>query len=1697
MGSLQAVQIFLRQRFTHWRMCLNLSFPILPVIHFLLCLPEAAKAGAEITYESAPQPVFADRFIYSSIANQVINAKKNGEKTLWPEPDTFYSEQRLDGDVSRESRLIIDDARNHSRIHLILNPAQIKKVLNSSPGKSWAVAVVDNLLQSLLKLKESPSTDPEDSETYQPMVTAAAGSGDDDEGENVGGSSIRLYYSAPSFTYQPEPVEWVSGEIAEHKIDLLRDILQRLDIALADGHRDLILMLRDRLMIVLADMRDMCPFITSVILSPGNHSLAQPDNISPYLMQMQRIYHQASSILSSLNHDTGYARQTPTSKTNPAASQKNTDNAVSDYAAVGYSVTPSNSGEADNNPGDDSRNKKPGNTEEDPQSLQVCEQCNTPLTEQNTVAARQKSTLQQQPLLCDDCWDYEESCVTGLGEEVKSKNADAPLLTEVTMEDDSEDEDFSGSSQSYQQLIDDFLEIPVEDHLPLPEACRLNLSQTMKEGLEKEGLEKVRALLNRTVFNWIYKKDPDDARKEFLEVEIYASAHGIELSVFVKNWIGLWWYKQIFNSRNEYKARLLALLYNYEEESNDDLVSLQKLLTEGALIGFEDFADFKLSDSITKRCNVFTAVSFTVVDQFRYCCFDKQIVDASFSIHRGIKGIAFRNLLSNLIYFLVDEYSANGAKYKRIIVDKFRKSNSFHELELSIPGKEETFVPISHKTYNYLLGFTKLGFFRGYNSKILPIIYFDIVKTLLHQPVLTVLEKQEIGKCYRLLADYYPISRKGAYTWYKKLLMYSAAAREAQALVEYWTPINVLFAHHWEENYREVDELSKQKEDEKTKPASCETSTHNIEEAIAAFDDERARVMIGIERVWQEHAWTLMHEFDDSFDMGFLAESKRQAAWKTARVVKNKLLLPALALTLGMDEMSARTSSREVWKRARDLLARAEFQEQEVNDEFRLRLRCLFNSMGHVYTLLAMSAPVSFKSQFEEKAKVWFGLKRIDTKWDRQRLPKPVKTTAADAKFRLNPDAKPFIPHFSLGQAMPLEPTHLPRLQKTSDWINKAFGQFRNQQFQDSEREFRSILQTAGLGKSKKNTAIIGLARSLQKQTLEKTKEACTLLEELKRNSATDFYGASRIPALDHTLSLCKKKLGQFNEAERLLLAISKKYTKAGEGELCKPCGQHDIDLALARLWLVMGKNKRAEALLLAMSDKAPEADEASLCVPCGQHDIDLDLARAWQATSKYKRAEALLLAMSNKAPKTDEADLCVPCGQHDIDLTLARLWESMGEHKRAEALLLAMSNKDPEALLVMSDNDPKIYEAKLCRPCGQRGVDLTLARVWECMGEYKRAETLLLAMSDKDPEAGEVELCKPCGQHEIDLTLAGLWQVMGKIRRAEALLLAMSDKDPEAGEVELCKPCGQYRVDLALVRLWEVMGEYERAEALLLTMSDKDPKAGEVELCKPCGRHNVDLTLVRVWEYIGKYKKAETLLLAMSDKAPEADEATLCKPCGQHGIDLTLARLWGGIGKYERAEALLLAMSDKAPEADEAKLCKSCGQHDIDLALVRIWQDMDKTNQPEKLLTSCLQSSYSGECELAQLYMYSSSKEFIERVAELKDSSNKCLTISIYYFNKACQQISRGELSQSNDYLRLALEHVDKALKDYRPTAAAYSQKAHCLRMMNKSKWRPWFIKAYSLDPNRVLQHKTENWRKTERNALEVIKVKKGRSTH
>ena len=143
------------------------------------------------------------------------------------------------------------------------------------------------------------------------------------------------------------------------------------------------------------------------------------------------------------------------------------------------------------------------------------------------------------------------------------------------------------------------------------------------------------------------------------------------------------------------------------------------------------------------------------------------------------------------------------------------------------------------------------------------------------------------------------------------------------------------------------------------------------------LNNPRLRACIGIERIWEEYAWTELHQFDDCFRTQVMPTSLRADAEQWIKDAREFFILPSLAYCLGLDQIHLHIKPEAVQEGALRLVAQPEVAQPSVNQEIRFRLRCLFSSMGHTYSLSAMACPDQ-AGQLMQSARKWYGFKTID-----------------------------------------------------------------------------------------------------------------------------------------------------------------------------------------------------------------------------------------------------------------------------------------------------------------------------------------------------------------------------------------------------------------------------------------------------------------------------------------------------------------------------------------------------------------------------------------------------------------------------------------------------------------------------------------------------------------------------------------------
>ena len=142
------------------------------------------------------------------------------------------------------------------------------------------------------------------------------------------------------------------------------------------------------------------------------------------------------------------------------------------------------------------------------------------------------------------------------------------------------------------------------------------------------------------------------------------------------------------------------------------------------------------------------------------------------------------------------------------------------------------------------------------------------------------------------------------------------------------------------------------------------------------LNNPKLKACIGIERIWEECAWTELHQFDDCFKSRAMPESIRPEAQKWITMARECYIMPSLAYCLNLDQICARIEPEAVCAAVLQLVELPELAQPDINQEIRFRLRCLFSSMGHTYSLCAMANPPQSR-QLMEVARKWYGFKVI------------------------------------------------------------------------------------------------------------------------------------------------------------------------------------------------------------------------------------------------------------------------------------------------------------------------------------------------------------------------------------------------------------------------------------------------------------------------------------------------------------------------------------------------------------------------------------------------------------------------------------------------------------------------------------------------------------------------------------------------
>ena len=987
------------------------------------------------------------------------------------------------------------------RVYLSVISGQFHAVLvqpdfSDTQPSDWLNAITDSLLLLLQSLQERYlSLDlPEISASSSFVASGGSGGGDDDDGHN-NNCPLKFYYvnpKEPSKFYRLS-CQALTEPTINKKLKLLQSVRLRLQQAIASGNRDLALILRDRVMVISADIADL-----STLLFATFNTGRFGESLSPAPVIDDAPYSEGwgewsgSEVLSTPFYNNGQAggRKVPKGSGTPPPGKSE--------AAPTDKVDSVNDGKSPpDKPGDGAQRNDKGDEKGSDEGKG---------NDQNDEDPNPKKTDDQKEFQCYLQMDFNE-------------------------------------------LLEVFLAIPTEDYqLVNPEnwfrkVCEAPFLES-KEGVSSPG-EKAKLRLDMAVIRYKESGNKDQARKDFQAAQGLAISADKDLSDYIRGWLAMQAFKKTLDGLTAASDCNILFAFHYFTGMNHDLVTLILLLHFGCLPGYEEFLNFgRAFDTMAhmryrsgNEYIVYTPVSFTPQDRIRFYLWDGESAEKYFQYSAKLTEDAklFSALvLQELMTWGNYNYGEFFKKIKKAsisltlyqnVCEVFKSLCSFMYMSNDYTDRDCEKEAKDLRSRNKSV-FQHCGGSRLYTGVLVPFFYF--IEAMTYIGLLGTKDcrihprKKKSMLCraareFAKAAEYAPNHWYSVFTHYLKGGMLSASARAAKNLSAFWQDKNDLVAMYWldlaerlsgsqEDDGRwapppvcedydidralafigdkgfsesaasntpgksrqkknmikassskksaalasdrdshcrnqeiespvghkkrgasdkvQVDEKSLSIMEEPSSPEGWEVKSRagwvkpherfqykhrsqNVQEALQQislarencdtdkerliykkiFDQPANNLWLGIERIWEEYAWTHLRVFERCFAEGGMVYSDKKMALQYATLSKNDYLLPALARILGVDTFDSRIQPESVRDIAWQTLQRPEYSEQAINSELRFRLRCLFSSIGHTYSLMAMANPAHSKS-LGSIARQWFDLKRIDTSYSPERLTK-------------------------------------------------------------------------------------------------------------------------------------------------------------------------------------------------------------------------------------------------------------------------------------------------------------------------------------------------------------------------------------------------------------------------------------------------------------------------------------------------------------------------------------------------------------------------------------------------------------------------------------------------------------------------------------------------------------------------------------
>ena len=150
------------------------------------------------------------------------------------------------------------------------------------------------------------------------------------------------------------------------------------------------------------------------------------------------------------------------------------------------------------------------------------------------------------------------------------------------------------------------------------------------------------------------------------------------------------------------------------------------------------------------------------------------------------------------------------------------------------------------------------------------------------------------------------------------------------------------------------------------------------------LNNNNYKICVGVERIWEEYAWTELHQFQECFDQRYVPEHLTSKVDDWIRKVRTGFILPSLGHILGMDQINENITPDAVKERVDSLLKRPELAKKSINDEIRFRLRCIYSTMAHSFSLAGLLNPRQ-SDHLMNIARKWYCMKSIDPNYERRK----------------------------------------------------------------------------------------------------------------------------------------------------------------------------------------------------------------------------------------------------------------------------------------------------------------------------------------------------------------------------------------------------------------------------------------------------------------------------------------------------------------------------------------------------------------------------------------------------------------------------------------------------------------------------------------------------------------------------------------